>query len=84
MQVTEVAQAIHKLSRFNSRTDDRVIMLWWNSSDIEDNLSREYDEDQLRKLWNSVINSSAVRDALEHAENIVEDALNEALFELDN
>jgi len=83
MKVTEVAQAIQKLSRFNTRTDDQVIMLWWNSSDIEDNLSREYDEDQLRKLWNSILNNRAVQDALSHAESIVDDALSEALFELD-
>ena len=84
MKATEVSQMVFKLVQFNQRTDDRILVLWWNVSDIEDNLGSEYDEDQLRKVWNGICNNQKVLDAMSHAEQIVEDALSEVVIELDN
>ena len=84
MKATEVSQMVFKLVQFNQRTDDRILALWWNVSDIEGNLGSEYDEDQLRKVWNGICNNQKVLEALSHAEKLVEDALDEVVINLDN
>jgi hypothetical protein len=78
MRNTDVAQAVQKLTLHNIRTDDRILWLWWNATDIE-HLTEDLTEEQIRSVWRKVWNESSVHDALSHAETIVEDAIGEAV-----
>jgi hypothetical protein len=79
MRNTDVAQAVQKLVQFNKGTQDRILFLWWNASDIEHHADH-LDDKQLAKLWGKVWNDDRVQDALSHAETIVEDALSESVM----
>jgi hypothetical protein len=78
MKNTQVSQAVQKLTLHNIRTDDRILWLWWNATDIE-HLTEDLTEEQIRSVWRKVWNETSVHEALSHAETIVEDAIEEAV-----
>jgi hypothetical protein len=78
-----VSQVVTKLVQFNQGTDDRLLVLCWNASDIEDQVPH-LDDAQLRKFWNGLCNNKTVLDALSHAEKIVGGAIDEVVINIDN
>jgi len=78
MKYTEVSHAVQTLVQFNKGTNDRVLFLWWNESDIE-HLTDDLTQEQATTVWRKVWNDRTVHDALNHAETIVEEAIGEAV-----